>query len=210
MRALLVVALVAAEAHAEGQLWTEVGVRRDLGDRVTVTFDQHLRFDDGPSRVGSVMPELGVAVRLASFLRLAAGYRFEYERDGDGDMVVRHRVHLAARSRLDVSWLRLEHRLQLQDSIRPSSRDVHRHQMRNRGELIVRRWRPFTGAVAAELFHALDDGDAIHLDKTWLTVTAGYGRGKNDLEVFYRIELPHADPDDPTLHIVGIGYHREL
>jgi hypothetical protein len=208
--AALGLAIGAGDARADVQAWTEVGVSHEVEDW-RFTFDQHLRFDEDVSRVGSVMPELGVTYRIAKWFRTGVGYRLEYERDGSGDMVTRHRFHVRGSSRYDIGkWVRLEHRLQLQESLRPSSNDMYRHVMRNRADVSLRRYKPFVASASAELFHAIDRGDAIHLDKIWLTASGTYGAGPNDFELFYRVEVPQADPMDPTLHIFGLAYHRDL
>jgi hypothetical protein len=47
-------------------------------------------------------------------------------------MVLRHRPFARARARVDLGRLRAEHRLQLQDTIRPDRMDVHRSAVRLR------------------------------------------------------------------------------
>lgn len=44
-----------------------------------MTFDQQLRFDAGVSRIGAVMPELGLRLRVTGWLRTGVGYRLEHE-----------------------------------------------------------------------------------------------------------------------------------
>lgn len=200
-----------AQAQSELQLWLEGGLRHDLGPRTTFTFDQHLRFDRDLGRVGSVMPEPGLVTRAARWLRVGVSYRLQYERNKDDAMELRHRFHLFARARGDVAKaLRLEYRLQLQEQVRPDANDLYRHTVRNRIGLVyrgLRRWEP---AADIELHHAIDDGDAIHLEKLWLTFAVGRPLGAGDVEVLYRIELPRFDPAEPTLHILGLGFHADV
>lgn len=193
---------VATPAHADVQLWTELGVKRELTPRITLSLDQHLRFDDDVSRVASIMPELGVHYHFTRWLRASAGYRLEYERDKAGDMVVRHRAFTNVRTRLKLGPFRVEHRLQLQDSIRPDSMDVHRPTIRLRFGVAYRRMRPWVPAVAFETFHRMDD---VHVNKVWLTA-GGSRTGPREVEAFFRLEL---SPDEPTISIVGLAFHVE-
>ncbi len=202
--------LAAGPAHADVELWTELGVKHDLGRRLAVTFDQQLRFDADVSRVGAVMPELGVRVRLARWLRAGAGYRFEYERDGGGDLVVRHRLEVHARARMNLGRLRLELDARLQEQLRPGARDERRHVLRDRLAASWRRTRPWIPMASVALFHRLGDGDAAQLDKAWLTIGGAHDRGAREIELFYRLERPIRDPGDPTLHIFGAALHTDL
>jgi len=201
---------LAAPARADVQQWTELGVDKSLGERWSLTFEQQLRFDLDQSRVDAVMPELGLHRRLARWLRIGTGYRFQYQRDNAGDMVFRHRFHVYGRARRDLGDVRLDYRLQVQETVRPTSNDVSRHALRNRGDVSYRGFKRWEPGVAGELFHAIDDGDPIHLDKIWLTAGVAYTRKAWSVDVFYRAELPVADTMDPTIHILGLGMRREL
>lgn len=209
--ALVALAAGPARAQSDSQLWLEAGVSHDLGARVTLSFEQHIRFDDGMSRLGAFMPEPGVSVRAATWLRLGASYRMQYERNNNGDLELRHRLQLAARARADLSKaIRVEYRLQFQEQYRPDAKTTSRHSVRNRVGVAYRGRRPWTPAASLELHHDLDNGDAIHLDKVWLTVGVARALGRGEAEVFYRAELPQHDAADPTVHILGLGYHHEL
>jgi len=213
-RALLIGAVLAVAAsrgaHADVQQWTELGIGKDLTKRWSASFDQHLRFDEDLSRVESVMPEAGIGWRPKRWLRFSLGYRLQYQRDGSGDMALRHRLHTAVRARYALGDVRLEYRLQLQEQLRPGSKDPARHTLRDRAEVSYRRFKPWVPGASVELFHAIADGDAIRLDKLWLTLNAAHSRKSWSAEVFYRVEVPIADAMDPTLHILGVGVHYDL
>ncbi|MDQ3365887.1 MAG: DUF2490 domain-containing protein [Myxococcota bacterium] len=218
-RLALVISVVGGVAAARAtpaaadrmELWTELGVKRALAARLDITLDQHLRFDEDISRISAVMPEAAVHVH-ASIVRASAGYRLEYERDGDGELVIRHRFHVAVRTRLELERFRLDHRLQLQEQVRPASRDQRRHGVRNRLEASYRGSKRWTGAASAELHHDVDRGELV-ADKTWLTVGAAHrckGRPASETAGFYRLELAHHDRGAPVVHILGISFHLDL
>jgi hypothetical protein len=208
-RLLLLLGLTAqpAGAAAETQIWTEAGVDAELGARVSVSFEQHLRFDQDLSRVAAVMPEAGIDYRPLDWLQLGAGYRLAYERRRRGDMELRHRLHLQTQVRGDAGAFRIRYRLRLQERIR--SEDL-RHVVRNRLRVDYRGARPWTPLAAAELFHRLADEDPFMLRK--LRLTAGLRRdlGEARVGLYYHVEIPYDEPRDPFFHIFGIEVHYSL
>lgn len=208
--ALLFATTGPAAADADLQQWNELGVAYDLTRRWSASFDQHLRFDQDVSRVESVMPELGLDRRVRKWLRLGAGYRLQYTRDGDGELRVRHRVHVDARLRRDVGEVRFGYRLRYQEQLRPGANDRVRHTVRNRVEAEYRAWKPWIPSAAIEPYLAIGDGDPVQLDKLRLTVGAAHDRKKRTFGLFYRIEIPLADEMDPTLHIIGLDAGFDL
>lgn len=201
----------AGRAEADVQLWMEAGVSRQLDKRFELSFEQHLRFDQDVSRVQAVMPELSLSIRLHELLRLGLGYRFQYERDKDGVLVVRHRGHVDLRTSYDVGPLEVSYRARFTEEVRGSfASDDLRHTFRNRLAIELEATDPWAPAVAAETFHRLGDGDTIRLQK--LRLTAGISRelGDHEIDLFYRVEVAQDDPTDPTPHIIGVGYHHDL
>jgi hypothetical protein len=209
--ALIVLGAAPARADSDLQLWLEAGVSRKLGRGFEASFEQGIRFGDDVSRVEAVLPDLGVSYRPHKSIRLGLGYRYEYERNRSGEMVARHRPHVEVRPRYEVWRLQLTYRLRYQLQIR--SAEEFRHTVRNRlaVELKLKKplkaWRP---GISAEAFHRLDDGDPVHLHKLRLIAGVTYKLGKQDLEFFYASEVAQYDARDPVLHILGLGFDREL
>jgi len=209
VRAWIVVGIVASagSARADVQLWTELGARRDVGPRVTLGFDQHLRFDEGVSRVSAVMPEAGLDVRFARWLRGAAAYRFEYERDGDGELVVRHRWDAALRGVMKLGRLRGEYEQRFEEELRPSSqRKRHVHVLRERASVAWQQahWQP---EVSVTVFQVLGRDETV--DKMWFTAGVTRRRHGRAAEVFYRLAVPY-ERMDRVAHIFGITLRTDL
>jgi hypothetical protein len=196
-------------ARADSQLWMEAGFELEPRTRFELEIAPQIRFDQDLSRFLAFVPELTLRYRATTWLRVGGGYRFEYERDNDGELVVRHRVSADARVRLDLDPLRVDHRLMLVEQYRPSSNDQYRTVLRNRTELRLRAWQRWTPSIGAELFHALGDLDMVAYDRLRLTGGLAYDRGDHELSVFFRVEL-HTDPADDTDYILGLGYNFEL
>lgn len=137
-------------------------------------------------------------------------YRFLYERDKDGVLVIRHRFHAEARPRYQLGPVEVSYRIRYQEQIRGSIAEGLRHTLRNRLQVALESTRPWTPAIAAETFHRLGDGEAIRWQKLRLTAGVGYELGDHQVELFYRVEIPQSDPTDPVSHILGLGYEYAL
>lgn len=197
-----------ARAESDSQLWTEAGISADLGKQTEISLTGQLRFDQQISRVAGVLPELSIERDLARWLELGAGYRFEYERNGDGDMVIRHRLVAEGGVQVEPGALKLGYRLRFQEQIRAGG--ALRHTVRNRLGLDVRRLKPFVPGGSVELFHGVGGGDPATLKKIRVTLGTEYDLGKQELGFFYRLELPHDDPMDPVLHILMLELASSL
>lgn len=207
----LLVAAPPTPAEADTQLWTELALEHDLTRRWSLMFEQHVRFDADVSRVGSVMPEPSVSYRVEKWFRVGAGYRLEYERNNDDELVARHRAYVFTRLRKDLGDVRLDHRLQLQEQWRPDANRVNRHTVRNRGEVSYGGLGAFTPVASVETHHILgEDGNTIHLGKLWLTAGVDWERDRLGVGVFYRLVTAQHDPNDPTGHVVGLGVGYEI
>jgi len=208
--ALSVCIASAGSARADAELWTEVGAKWEAREGLAVSLDQDLRFDAGVSRLGALITEPGIGYRFASWFKASASYRFQYERDKNDVLVVRHRLDLGVSFRANLGDLRLEYEPQLQEEARPTSNDTYRHVIRNGFGAEWRGWKPYYPAASVEIFHELDNPDTVHLDKIWITLRTDWVRKQKEVSVFYRAELPQYAPMDPTIHIFGVAFHYEL
>ncbi|NVB84612.1 MAG: DUF2490 domain-containing protein [Kofleriaceae bacterium] len=205
---LLALACV-APAYADSQLWLEPGVGVAPVRRVDVDLTGQVRFDQDVTRFSAFLPELTARYRIERWLRVGGGYRLEYERDAYGQLVIRDRLSADARIRVDSARIRVDYRLMVAEQRRPMSNNVFRTVLRNRVDVSYRRlglWRPFGGV---EVFYMLDDLDKLEYDRTRLTAGTTYKAKDFDIDMFVRAEI-HADPDEPTYAILGLGYHYQL
>jgi hypothetical protein len=203
--------LAPTAAHAdEVQQWNEIGIKYEVTDEVSASFDQHIRFDViDTTQLNAFMPEPALAWRPVKWLRLGLGYRLQYERSGSGDMRTRHRFFANLRPRYELGELRLEYRLQFQDQYRPDdATDEWRQTLRNRADVSYRDFKPWIPSASFELHNTIDRD--FELDKIWFTAGLSYSKKKHETEIFYRVEVPQANPMDPTIHILGAAFHRDL
>ena len=183
----------------------------DLDDRLSLDFEQHVRFDQDSSRLAALMPELGITYRLTSWLRLGTGYRFAYRRDDAGDLGFRHRVHADAQVRLRRGPIKLSYRTRFQETLRGiDAADGARHVVRNRFAAGWKLNRTIEFVSAIELSHGLGRGNGVELRKRRITLGTEYAVGSYDLDFYYRYETPFNDNDEVPRHIAGIGVSTEL
>lgn len=198
----------AAPAYADGQAWMETGVGLEPAKRFDVELGAQVRFDQDISRFAALLPEASVSYRVRKWLRVTSGYRFEYERDKDGALVVRHRVTGDVRLRWDERRIRIDYRLRLVEQLRPSSKDQLRTVLRNRIGVEYRASKPWIPAADIETFHALGDLDRLDHERLRLTAGVTHSRGDHDVQAFFRVDL-YTDPQDATAYILGLGYHHQ-
>jgi hypothetical protein len=200
-----VLAPPAAEAEQDAQLWLELDLRHRLSRRWELTFEQHLRFDEDLQRLSQVMQDLSATYRVRSFLRVLAGYRLQYVRDGSGDFELRHRFYAGGLVLRDLGELRFSLRALLTEQLRPedTGEDTARTGLRARGAASWRGPRCWEAKASAELFF---DVEAPELTK--LRLGLDLQPGLRHLGVCYHLELPQ--DDSPIVHALVLSAGFEL
>jgi len=204
---LLLAVSVALPARAESgdEVWTSFGARHWVADTVRLDVSQHLRFDQGLSRLHEVMPETAVAWDLTGWARVGAGYRYAQKRGKDDAFKAGHRVHVQARARLGVEPVSLSYRIRFQERIELGARPEFKHTVRNRLSLEVGSERSFTPGMAIERFTVLAGG--VQAEKSRQTAFLEYRPVKQHvLEGFVRREISLEDPAEPVVRIFGLDY----
>jgi hypothetical protein len=203
----------AAPAHADSdvQQWSEIGVDYGIDKKTTVGAVAGIRFDEDVSRVGEILPEVGLTYKIKKWFRVGGGYRFEYSRDDMDEFVARHRFDAFVRASQDAGDVRFELRLKYTEAIRPDKKDDFKHTIRPRALVAYRGVKRWTPSLSAEGFVSIDDNDEVAQLAT-MRYTAAIEHDMKDqaLEVYYRIEQPLVDEMDPLLHIIGLGLYFDL
>ena len=207
--ALFLLGALGGRAYADRQLWLQPGLGVQPAKRIAIDFTAQTRFDQDISRVAAFLPEASVTYRVKKWLRVASGYRFEYERNNKGELVVRHRIVGDVRLRWDKKPIRVDYRLRLVEQIRPSSKDQLRTVLRNRIGMEYRASKRWIPGADVEAFHALGDLDRLEHDRLRLTAGVTHSRRDHDVLAFFRVEL-YTDPQQATAYIVGLAYHYQL
>lgn len=207
--AACILAVLGGPAHGDGQVWIEPGVGFEPAKRIEIDLTADTRFDQDVSRFAAFLPEASLSYRVKKWLRVGGAYRLEYERDKNGDLVVRHRIAGLVRLRWNPRPIRVDYRLMVAEQIRPSSNDQVRTVLRNRLAVSYRAWDPWIPGAEIETFHALGDLDQFDYGRLRLTAGMTHSRGKHDVQAYFRVQLP-ADPQQETAYIFGLEYHYQL
>ncbi len=210
--ALTLISLSApAVAQSDAQLWLVFDLGKELSRTWSVSYEQHLRFDQDVSRVAQIMPDVAVTVRVARWMRVVAGYRLQYLRNGSGELVVRHRPYLGGTVRADVATdFRFSARLLFTEQIRGWSSDDLRHGVRAKASAAWRGYRRIRPEVSTEVFYAIADPNGIELDKIRLGAELSTPVGLGAAGLGYVLEFAQRDASDPTVHAILVSYAIEL
>ncbi len=202
-----------ASAGQDFQLWSEAGIRVKVAKRLRLEFDGHLRLEKNLSAVDSVMPELALSYRAAKFLRLEAGFRYiaePVESLEDTYLESWYRFFAGARLSHRMRPVTLKYRLRFEEEFgwpwKKNEALAAKHTVRNLLGVEVRLPGGFIPNLSGELFLRIADPDG-PLHKWRATAGVDWEIGRHTLSLYYRLEDPLGDAEDPTRHILGTGYH---
>jgi hypothetical protein len=199
-------------AASDAQLWTSAGVRVRPTKRVKLMFEQQLRLDQNLSRVDKINTDVGVSYKATKWLAVGGGYRFSMRTGETNALGPTQRVHVQGQASGELGPVGLSYRLRFQDSFAWKKGALNlKHTLRNRVGLKVDTNTMVTPGFSTELFTRLAERQEELLKKLRMTLGVAFKPDKKHVvDVFYRIHLPLADPENPLEHIVGLGYQYRL
>lgn len=209
-------ALAQSSDSSSAELWTDVGLRLKMSERVNATFTQRLRFDENMSRRYLIAPELTLRYELMDWWHLQGGYRYEYGRDNDGVFQDRYRVFANTRFLAKYKPVTLELRIQWQEKFRQEQDDgtPTRHILRTRVKAKLRRVPTVSPYASVEMFQRLDGADkdisAGTIQKWHLGFGVEWQPGPVEFNARYYLVLPTHDPQEPLRHILSVGIRFDL
>ena len=195
-----------AQSNSDEQLWLSLGAKTGLTSDLDLSLTQMLRMDQGMSRVGKAMPELGLSYDLPAGFRIHGGYRFTADRRSEGDWRYEHRVFVGARYNYDIGPLELGYRLEFQeDRYEKRGQKLHDNVIRSRFSVAVEAHDVVQPFVSFEKMADLGGSPGTGLRSWRITVGSDFDFGDHDIDVYYRLRRPFQAPID-TDHIIGLGY----
>ena len=209
---LILIVSFGANASNDSQLWLNAGLRYRVAKPMTLELDQQLRLDRNIARIKSILSDLSGTWRLKKWVRLGLGYRFEREKNKRDESELTQRIHIQSRLKYDLGPATLSYRLRLQQKYEPDGDQSEKTQMvRHRFALSVDRGGWIQPSFSGETFQRLGVDATQAWRKLRLTLGADLrGPKRHRFKVFYRAQMPLADPDDPLEHIAGLGYQFRL
>lgn len=203
------------QAASEEEIWTRAGLRYKPIKRVLLGLDQYLRFDLGPAQVNDVATDVSGAYDPKKWIRLRLGYRYRQRRNSFGRFVPWHRVYADVGLDEKVRKIRLGYRLRYLEQFTWDAGEIlddeeHRRTLRNKVSVGWETDRFVEPELSGELFLRLGGPEGTGFTKYRITAAARFSVGKHDFSVYYRLEDPIRDSNDPHLHILGLTYDFSL
>lgn len=203
----------AAEAADPIGVWLEAAVRAEPVDDLRITVSNQVRFSDSLARLGRVLPEVSLAYRLNSWLRLDGGYRFTADKRSEGDFRYLHRVFADVRMRWEaLRDLQLGYRSRLQTETTRDRRDRRQNQpeWRNRVSATLAMHDVVQPRLSWELFAPFSNGGTLRAAEWRLKLGLGLDLGAHTVEPFYHYQRDiEVDPGQGE-HVLGLGYRFDL
>jgi len=201
---------------SETELWTEAGLRLLMPKKVSATLTQHVRADEGMSRLDVLSTELALRFRPTGWLEFEGGYRFEHERDHDDIFQDRHRLFINTQLRHKLDPVKLQLRVQWQEQRRQEWDDGTpiRHVLRTRAKASLRSNWVVEPYALVETFQRVDgrDDDVSPWTLQHLRLQVGFERelGHAELDAGYMLVLPIDDEREPRRHILQVAVRFDL
>ena len=197
-----------AHASSDAQLWIDAGVAYRPTKKVKLALVQNIRLADNISQLDSLKTDLETEWKFKKWLRLGAGYRFSMETNKKGVLKPSHRLHI--QGRLKESWgpVNISYRLRFQEGMEADDDGLElKHTLRNRIKAEFDTDTLVNPALAFELFTRFADKQAVQWQKTRITTGLEIRPHKTQIfNVYYRLQVPTFDLEDPLEHIVGLSY----
>jgi hypothetical protein len=123
-----------------------------------------------------------------------------------------HRLHIQAR--LKESWgpIDVSYRLRFQEGMEADDGEIElKHTLRNRIKAQYDTDTVVNPALAVELFTRFADKQAVQWQKVRLTSGLEIRPHKTQIfDLYYRVQIPTFDLEDPTEHIIGLSYTYKI
>ena len=232
LAALAAVFITTAYAQDFG-LWTSAGVKKSITKRFGAEVEGEFRTRDGLSAVDRWTIGAGLDYKIASFLKIDAGYKYIYahpetETTKKGNIIPsywqsKHRVYASLMGKVKWGQCELSLRERWQYTYRPSqsvakydgddgsqkSDEYISGKCKNvlRSRLQVEydiKKCPVTPYASCELYNMMGSGWS-H-EKTRWTIGGEYKvNKKHAIDIFYRYQ-DESDDDEDSGHAIGVGY----
>ncbi len=208
--AVVAIATASTVQAGENQIWSEVGLRYKVSKKIRLEANQMLRFELSPLQTQRIMPELAGSYDVKKWLRLRLGYRYISERNKFDRFEKWHRFFGDVRFEGKWERIRLTNRLRYQNQVTDEFGQEDKQTLRGQLQLGYDTDRMIEPFVSGEMFYRMTGKRSPGINKYRFELGASAGIDQHDVSLSYRMELPVADANDPTMHILMFSYHFTL
>lgn len=195
---------------SESELWLAAEARWEFVDDFHLSFGPELRFNEGMTRLDEILPEVAVSWNALDWLKVGVGYRFEANRRKDGDFRFGHRGHVESVVSYEIGPVELSYRLRFEHTVARKDEDVLlSDELRQRLGVDLKLHdivRPF---VETE-FYAELNRDPVAFTQANITGGVAFKFDDHRVEAFYRNRRPINLPEEPIVHVLGLGYRFDF
>ncbi len=200
-----IILLTGATVKAQDGLytWYAIEASKKITSNLKFEITPELRFEPGLS-LSEYIIESGLSYKVIKKLTVGGYYRYSGEEKKKGTQTS-NRFAFDAKSGFDLNRLAFSFRLRYTNSTDNYNEETDhssffRYRIKIDYDIPKSKFEPF---ASVELFHNLKAGE---ISKTRYTGGLSYAfNKKNELSLYYRIQDFNA-ADDPTNHIIGVGY----
>lgn len=199
--------LLSTAQAADSETRLEAGLKYKVLPSLTLAGSAQVRMGISPWKVNSLLPEAVVKFRVVDALAFATGYRFNWDRNSEGDFRAKQRVFADALGKLRLQPFSAKARLRIQEEWRKTRKGNPRNESTLRIGVGLK-WQA-TATVAPQIgvehFLALEKLEAEQTRKWRTSIGAEWTLGQFELEGSYRLDLPVADEEGPVTHLIVLG-----
>jgi hypothetical protein len=210
----LLVAAFSSQARAKDEVVgaIDLGVSYEPVQQLRLALSGQVRLEDF-FEIQSWLPEAQIFYEPWKHLTLGTGYRLIYERNGQGDFEVAHRLHVQAGLSFKIAPIhtKLKYRLRLQDRFERTVGEPTEHQprLRNALELSYTHWSFASPFVSVEHYLALDHLSDDPTRRWRFMLGLEHEIGPAELGLYYRLDV-RVNDTDPNRHMLGVGMQWQL
>lgn len=198
------------------EVWTTVAIKKELSDRIDISFSEEARFNENASRADKIFSDIGVSYKLNYKFAIGAYYRFINAREINSTYSKEHRYYfdLSYTERLD--RLKISNRLRFQSKYSNMFSSewglVPSNYLRDKisAEYDLKNTK-FNPATSVELYYRLNGKQNNIFNRVQYTVGTEYELSKKStIEVYFRLQKEFNEKNPVTSYILGLTYSYKL
>lgn len=208
----LVFSFVSYSQEEDFQIWTELGLKKEIIDDVSLLLNQEFRFNENATTFDKWHSTLGVSYDINKYIRLRAMYRYTQNKDLEKGFEVAHRTLGDFILRKRVERFRLSYRLRYQmdyeKDFTGEALYMESQALRNRFKVAYNiRKNPLTPFVSYEFLYRLNNPYGNSIERNRFTFGLDYNVTDNlSANVYYRYQTTSGnDVKARNFYITGIG-----
>jgi len=197
-------------------LWTGITFNIDISERLSLSFDEEIRFNDNVSKINKFFSQIGFSYNLSKSIEIGANYRFINKQNSDLSYSMRHRFHADLGLRTKAGRYTLSTRIRYQtkyiDPYRTEDGLIPEDYLRNKFAISYDiRKSTLTPYISYEYFYQANNPEGNEINKTWVTMGFKFRlKNRDRISLLYRLSQQYNVNDPLMTNIFIIGFSTKL